>query len=121
MEASKILVEVIDMQEYSIKFKDDKIEIGRSPKLVIDLKDQNHMIFYQDQRIPYRVNIQLSPDLIRGQRSNVLRSTLKYHYQQACQFLKDSETARTYQMQRMRAYYNALIKIKQNTDKDDKD
>ena len=111
----------MDMQEYSIKYKDDKIEVGCSPKLVIDLKNQNHMILYKEQKIPYRAKIQLSPDLIRGQRSNVLESALQYYYQQAWQFLKDSETARAYQMQRMAAYYNALTKKCKNPDQDDKD
>lgn len=84
------------MVEIPIKITDDKIEVGSSPKLMIDLKNQHHMINYQEKKIPYRVNIRLSPDLLRGQRRNVFQSAMMYYYRQACQYAEDLEIAQAY-------------------------
>lgn len=87
------------MADISIKITDDKIEVGSSPKLVIDLKNQHHMIDYQEKKIPYHVDIRLSPDLLRGQRRNVFQSAMTYYYGQACQFAEDLKVAQAYRKQ----------------------
>lgn len=94
------------MAEIPVKITYDKIEVGSSPKLVIDLKNQHHMINYQERKIPYHVNIRLSPDLLRGQRSNVFQSAMMYYYGQACQFAEDQEIAQAYRKKKGIRSYN---------------
>lgn len=84
------------MTDIFIKIADDRIEAGSSPKLIIDLNNQNHVIDYHGKKIPYPAEIRLSPDLLRGRRSNVLQSAVMYYYQQAYRFAEDWEISQEY-------------------------
>lgn len=70
----------------------DKLVIGESPRLVVDLSGKGNYIETEHQRIPYKKQIRLSRDLLEGKRGNVLQTAAAYYYEQAC------GVARGYQM-----------------------
>lgn len=87
------------MEHITVKKQDNKLMIGDCPCLVLDLKDQNHYIETTEKRIPYRVHIDISPDLLEGKRENVLQTAANYYYEQACQVVNGLEIAAKYRKQ----------------------
>ena len=82
--------------EYNVELDGEKLYIGDSPKLMIDLKTQKNFIYYEDEDIPYKKEIRISPDLLQGRRSEVFETAVKYYYQQACEFAEGIQIAREY-------------------------
>lgn len=68
----------------TVKRKGDLLVIGEAPQLVVDLKTQNNAIQIGEKRMPYRKKVLLSEDLLRGERENVFRTAVQYHYECAC-------------------------------------
>ena len=93
MEKGKILVTKSPLM---VKIQNGKIYIGNSPKLVVDLKTQENFIYYENENIPYRKEVRLSPDLLQGKRSRVLATAVKYYYEDACEIAEETKIAREY-------------------------
>ena len=62
----------------------NKIVIGDSSQLIVDLENQENYIRINDKMIPYRKKVELSGDLLAGKRQNVLETAVGYYYEQAC-------------------------------------
>lgn len=84
------------MEHISFKISGHKIDVGSSPRLIIDLESQDHILENHGETTAYRAQIHLSPDLLRGERSQVLQSAINYYYWQACQFTEDQTAAQAY-------------------------
>ena len=82
--------------EYNVELDGEKLYIGDSPKLMIDLKTQKNFIRYEDEEIPYKKEIRISPDLLQGKRPEVFETAVKYYYQQACEIAEGIQIAREY-------------------------
>lgn len=73
------------MQQIQVQVVDgNTILVGNAPRLVIDLAGGAHYIEDSGERIPYKREIQISPDLLRGERGNVLQTAMEFYYSQAC-------------------------------------
>lgn len=84
------------MENIRIQKQRDKLIIGDKPQLVVDLKNQNHYIIFQDMTIPYKKRIEFSQDLLGGKRENVLYTALNYFYTDACEEAEGVSIAREY-------------------------
>lgn len=62
----------------------NKIVIGDSSQLIVDLENQENYIRINDKMIPYRKKVELSGDLLSGKRQDVLETAVRYYYEQAC-------------------------------------
>ena len=82
--------------EYNVELDGEKLYIGDSPKLMIDLKTQKNFIRYEDEDIPYKKEIRISPDLLQRKRPEVFGTAVKYYYQQACEIAEGIQIAREY-------------------------
>ena len=82
--------------EYNVELDGEKLYIGDSPKLMIDLKTQRNFIRYEGEDIPYKKKIGISPDLLQGRRPEVFETAVKYYYQQACEIAEGIQIAREY-------------------------
>lgn len=82
--------------EYNVELNGAKLYIGDSPKLMIDLETQRNFIHYENEDIPYKKEIRISPDLLRGKRPEVFETAVKYYYQQACEIAEGIRIAREY-------------------------
>lgn len=80
----------------TVKKNGDILVIGKTPQLVVDLKTQNNYIQMGSKRIPYRKQVLLSGDLLRGRRKNVFRTAIQYHYEAACNIAQGSVKAEQY-------------------------
>ncbi len=71
------------MEERAILVRQEKdvLYIGDMPQLIVDLKNQNNYIVYQDKKIPYHREICLSRDLLEGKRKNVFDTAIRYYYE----------------------------------------
>ena len=47
--------------EYNVELDGEKLYIGDSPKLIINLKTQKNFIRYEEENIPYKKEIRISP------------------------------------------------------------
>ena len=81
---------------FQVEFKDEKIYIGTSPKLIVDLKTQRNVIRCENEDIPYKKEVKFSPDLLQGKRPWVFATAVKYYYQQACETAEGIQIAREY-------------------------
>ena len=72
----------------NMRIQGNKLYIGESPVLVVDLKTQKD--------IPFKKEVRFSPDLLHGKRSNVLNTALNYYYQTACEIAEETRIARQY-------------------------
>lgn len=68
---------------------EDKLVIGESPRLVVDLHGGENYIETDDWRIPYQKEIRFSPDLLEGKRQNVMQTAVLYYYSRACRVVED--------------------------------
>lgn len=93
MEKRKILVKNLPFQ---VEFKDEKIYIGTSPKLIVDLKTQRNVIRCENEDIPYKKEVKFSPDLLQGKRPWVFATAVKYYYEDACKISEETKIAREY-------------------------
>lgn len=82
--------------EYNIEIKGNRLYIGDSPQLIVDLKSQKNFIRCKNENIPYKKKIRLSPDLLMGKRPEVFNTAVKYYYQQACEVAEGIQIARAY-------------------------
>ena len=82
--------------EYNVALDGEKLYIGDSPKLMIDMKTQKNFIRYENENIPYKKEIRISPDLLQGKRPEVFETAVKYYYQQACEIAEGIQIAREY-------------------------
>ena len=82
--------------EYNVELDGEKLYIGDSPKLMIDLKTQRNFIHYKGEEIPYKKEIRISPDLLQGKRPEVFETAVKYYCQQACEIAEGVQIAREY-------------------------
>lgn len=82
--------------EYNIEIKGNRLYIGYSPQLIVDLKTQKNFIRCKNENIPYKKEIRLSPDLLMGKRPEVFNTAVKYYYQQACEIADGIQIAREY-------------------------
>ena len=74
----------------------DRLYIGDSPQLVVNLKTQKNFIRCKNENIPYKKEIRLSPDLLEGKRPEVFKTAVGYYYQQACEIADGIQIARAY-------------------------
>ena len=95
------------MEKVAVKVDWDKIIVGKSPQLVVDLKSQEHYILASGRKIPYRQIIQISQDLVRGKRKQVLQTAMEYYYRQACEVAEGMAVAEDY-----RKKANVTIRVK---------
>lgn len=72
------------MRPVKIQRSEDKLIIGESPKLVVDLTGGQNYIETENQKIPYRKTIRISADLLQGKRQNVMQTAMSHYYSQAC-------------------------------------
>lgn len=84
------------MENLKFRKRDHLLIVGDSPQLVIDLNRGEHYILMGKIRIPYRKEIRFSPDLLRGERENVMRTALEFYYGQACDIAEGYELAAAY-------------------------
>ena len=82
--------------EYNVELDGEKLYIGNSPKLMIDLKTQRNFIRYEDEDIPYKKEIRISSDLLQRKHPEVFETAVKYYYQQACEIVEGIQIAREY-------------------------
>lgn len=95
--------------EYNVELDGEKLYIGDSPELVIDLKTQRNFIRYEGEDIPYKKEIRISTDLLQGKRSEVFETAVKYYYQQACEIAEGIQIAREYGKRA-----NRTVRVKKN-------
>lgn len=81
------------MEKPEILREGDTFIIGESPRLIVNIKGSPNYIVTDTQRIPFRKEICLSPDLIRGERENVLKTALTFYYDQACSIVRGYQMA----------------------------
>lgn len=74
----------------------NKIIIGDSSQLIVDLENQENYIRINDKMIPYRKKVELSGDLLAGKRQNVLETAVGYYYEQACSIAEGLQIAKAY-------------------------
>lgn len=80
----------------NMNMQGNKLYIGESPVLVVDLQTQENYIHFENEDIPFKKEVKLSPDLLRGMRSRVLNTALNYYYQTACEIAEETRIAREY-------------------------
>lgn len=68
---------------------EDKLVIGKSPRLVVDLHGGENYIETDDWKFPYGKEIRFSPDLLAGKRQNVMQTAVLYYYSRACRVVED--------------------------------
>lgn len=73
-----------EIEKLQVKYENDKLFIGESPRLVVDLKTQDNYIEMNGRKIPYHKDVSLSKDLLEGKRENVFRTAVHHYYKQAC-------------------------------------
>ena len=77
----------------------NRLIIGDSPQLVVDLDSQENYILADGMKQPYLREVALSRDLLEGKRRNVLESAVNY-YAQACEIAEGMKIAREYRRQK---------------------
>ena len=82
--------------KYSVEMEGDRLYIGDSPQLVVNLKTQKNFIRCKNENIPYKKEIRLSPDFLEGKRPEVFKTAVGYYYQQACEIADGIQIARAY-------------------------
>lgn len=75
---------IVQTEEIQVKYEKDRLLIGETPLLVVDMENQNNYIEVNGRKIPYRKEIRLSKDLLEGKRKNVFQTAVNYYYRQAC-------------------------------------
>lgn len=83
----------------------NKIVIGDSSQLIVDLENQENYIRINDKMIPYRKKVELSGDLLSGKRQDVLETAVRYYYEQACSIAEGLQIAKAY-----RQYANTAVR-----------
>lgn len=89
-------VNAVHMKKLNVTYMDDKLIIGESPKLVIDLKNQNNYIEMNGRKLPYHREMRLSRDLLEGKREQVFNTAINHYYEQACSVAEGVERAEKY-------------------------
>lgn len=84
------------MEEIMYKMEGHILRIGNHPQLVINLDTQENYIQTDEKEIPYRKTVEISPDLLEGKRKPVMKTAIRYYYQQACQIADDMKIAEEY-------------------------
>lgn len=89
-------VNAVHTKKLNVTYMDDKLIIGESPKLVIDLKNQNNYIEMNGRKLPYHREMRLSRDLLEGKREQVFNTAINHYYEQACSVAEGVEQAEKY-------------------------
>lgn len=84
------------MNTLTVKRDGNKIVIGDMPQLIVDLDNQENYILMNDRKIPYKREVSLSADLLRGKRENVYATAVRHYYHQACEVAEGIRLAETY-------------------------
>lgn len=84
------------MKTLTVKRDGSKIVIGDMPQLIVDLDNQDNYIVVNGKKIPYKREVSLSADLLRGKRANVYATAVRYYYHQACEVAEGIRLAETY-------------------------
>lgn len=87
---------VTHTKKMTVKQDENKLIIGESPKLVIDLVSQNNYIEVDGEQIAYNKKIELSRDLLSGKRSQVFDTAIAHYYRQACMVAEGKRAADAY-------------------------
>lgn len=74
----------------------NRLLIGESPQLIVNLDSQENYILVGETLRPYYREVALSKDLLEGKRSNVLESAVRYYYDQACRIAEGMLAAEAY-------------------------
>lgn len=80
-----------------VKKEEEKLIIGVTPKLIINLKTQQNLIQTPEMTIAYPQKVVFSEDLLSGKRPCIFQTAINYHYQQACQMYEGVKIAKAYQ------------------------
>ena len=95
------MVEACDFLEVktdllNMRVQGNKLYIGEAPVLVVDMQTQENYVHYEQEDIPFKKEVKLSPDLLQGKRQKVLNTAFNYYYQTACEFAEETRFAREY-------------------------
>lgn len=96
----------ISKKEIKVEKNENGFVVGESPKLVINLKTEEHFIVMGERKIPYRNQIAFSEDLLRGKRQAVLETAIRYHYEKACEIAQNMVKAEEYRKQLLKERKN---------------
>ena len=80
----------------NMRVQGNKLYIGEAPVLVVDMQTQENYVHYEKEDIPFKKEVKLSPDLLKGKRPEVLNTALNYYYQTACEIAEETRFAREY-------------------------
>ena len=86
------MVEACDFLEV----KTDLLNMREAPVLVVDMQTQENYVHYEQEDIPFKKEVKLSPDLLQGKRQKVLNTALNYYYQTVCEIAEETRFAREY-------------------------
>lgn len=94
MEEGAILAD--EGRKIEIILEGERLVIGESPQLIVNLDSQENYIVVDGEKHPYLREVALSEDLLEGKRQNVLESAVWYYYDQACRIAEGMKAAREY-------------------------
>lgn len=86
----------MDVEKIRIRIEGNRLIIGSSPQLVVNLDSQENYIVADGKRRAYFREVALSRDLLEGKRRNVLETAVRYYYGQACRVLDGMIAAEAY-------------------------
>ena len=70
------MVEACDFLEVktdllNMRVQGNKLYIGEAPVLVVNMQTQENYVHYEQEDIPFKIEVKLSPDLLQGKRQNI--------------------------------------------------
>ena len=79
-------------------YKTGELELEQRKKVEKDIERQEAIsdYLYEQEDIPFKKEVKLSPDLLQGKRQKVLNTALNYYYQTACEIAEETRFAREY-------------------------
>ena len=79
-------------------YKTGELELEQRKKVEKDIERQEAIsdYLYEQEDIPFKKEVKLSPDLLKGKRPEVLNTALNYYYQTACEIAEETRIAREY-------------------------
>ncbi len=86
----------METKKIEMRQEGNRLIIGDSPQLIVNLDSQENYIVAEGKKRPYRREVALSRDLLEGKRRNVLESAVDYYYDQACRVAEGMLVAEAY-------------------------
>ena len=79
-------------------YKTGELELEQRKKVEKDIERQEAIsdYLYEQEDIPFKKEVKLSPDLLQGKRQKVLNTALNYYYQTACEIAEETRFAMEY-------------------------